>query len=305
MYPGNKTLSVFGKEVNWPGLADGKFSNGRFEDPLVPPAFIPAETLNLVLDNPGELAAGLGETPDNTNPGQVAAAAKGALALKAPVERPVFTGTPEVPAKTGAAADSGTLAAAEAQVYLKADRESPALTGTPTAPTPEMTACGTRIAATAFTHAAAKYGAWPAGSFYTQYPLPGPSGIAGMFPYSLAPAALFSGTWTEMYAGEKVFFMGGLSSVEPNRYGGLQEGAIRNITGQPEAIPEQADGVRFLRNAYNAHAIGKSPNVYPSAQLTNPVRYANIVYFDASRVVPTGSANHPRNRPVKIWHRTG
>jgi hypothetical protein len=217
MYPDNKTLSVFGKEVNWPGLADGKFSNGSFADPLIPPSFIPAETLNLVLDNLGELVAGLGETPDNTNPMQVAEAVKGALAaledalrtdlaLKAPVESPVFTGTPKVPDKMSAAGTDGTLIATEAQVTLKANTESPALTGTPTAPTPELDANDTRIATTAFAKAVVNINAWPVGSFYTQYPMTGQATIAGMFPSNTAPATLFGGTWTEMYTGEKVFW---------------------------------------------------------------------------------------------------
>jgi hypothetical protein len=311
MYPDNKTLSVFGREVVWPGLDDGRFSNGSFDDPLVPPSFIPAETLNLVLDNLGELVAGLGGTPDHTNPKQVAAAVKGALdALenavqtkldtKAPLASPVFTGTPKVPSKTAAAANDGTLIATEAQVKtvadsnaLKAPIASPSLTGTPTAPTPGTADSGTRIATTAFTHAAAKLDAWPVGSFYTQYPLSGQSTIANMFPSSGSPATLFGGTWTEMYAGEKVFFMGGLSSVESNRCGGVQEDAIRNITGQFEALPESSDDGGFLRNAYNAHARGKSPTAYPSAQMTNPIRLGDIVYFNAAYVVPTDSTNHP------------
>jgi hypothetical protein len=314
MYPGNKTLAVFGKEAVWPGLEDGRFSNGSFEDPLVPPSFIPAETLNLILDNLGELVAGLRGTPDNTDPGQVAAAVKGALdalknetetelALKAPLDSPVFTGTPEVPGKTGAAADSGTLVATEAQVYLKADRESPALTGTPTAPTPEMTAHDTRIATTAFTHAAAKYDAWPVGSFYTQYPLPGPSDIAGMFPYSLAPATLFSGMWTEMYAGEKVFFMGGLSSVESNRCGGVQEDAIRNITGR-DGHGWGGGGSSGSDAASTYGCFTNSGNTGSQASSHGSDRASNAVVFDASRQVPVDTTNHPKNRPVKVWRRT-
>jgi hypothetical protein len=128
--------------------------------------------------------------------------------------------------------NDGTLAATEAQVYLKADKASPAFTGTPTAPAAAVSVNSTRIATTAAARAVAKNDAWPVGSFYTQYPLAGQSAIASMFPSPGNPATLFGGTRTEMYAGEKVFFMGGLSSVESNRSSGIQEDAIRNITGK-------------------------------------------------------------------------
>ena len=73
MYPDNQELSLQGKKVMWPGVdASGKFTNGDFTDPLVPPSFIPAETINLILDNLSGLIKRLGGTPDNTSVTQLA-----------------------------------------------------------------------------------------------------------------------------------------------------------------------------------------------------------------------------------------
>jgi hypothetical protein len=73
MYPENQTVSLFGKEVSWPGLdpATGKFTNGDFNNPLVSPSFIPAETINLILDNLAVLIAALGKTPNNVDTDQL------------------------------------------------------------------------------------------------------------------------------------------------------------------------------------------------------------------------------------------
>lgn len=73
MYPENQNVSIFGETVQWPGLnSDGKFTNGSFDDPLVKPSFIPAETLNLILDNLGGMITKLGGTPNNTSAAQLA-----------------------------------------------------------------------------------------------------------------------------------------------------------------------------------------------------------------------------------------
>ena len=87
IYPDNETLKLFGKSVSWPGVDEnGKFTNGSFSDPDVPPSFIPAETINLILDNLSELIIELGATPNNQSPDQLALAIKNVLALKAAVE---------------------------------------------------------------------------------------------------------------------------------------------------------------------------------------------------------------------------
>lgn len=73
MYPKNEEITIFGEKVQWPGVdASGKFTNGSFDDPLVKPSFIPAETINLILDNLSGLITKLGGTPNNTSAAQLA-----------------------------------------------------------------------------------------------------------------------------------------------------------------------------------------------------------------------------------------
>lgn len=73
MYPDNQELTLNGEKVMWPGVdASGKFTNGNFNDPLVPPSFIPAETINLILDNLAGLVKRSGGTPNNTSLTQLA-----------------------------------------------------------------------------------------------------------------------------------------------------------------------------------------------------------------------------------------
>ena len=73
MYPDNQELTIFGEKVQWPGVdSSGKFSNGSFQSPLEKPSFIPAQTINLILDNLSELITKLGGTPDNTSVDQLA-----------------------------------------------------------------------------------------------------------------------------------------------------------------------------------------------------------------------------------------
>ena len=73
MYPKNEEITIFGEKVQWPGVdASGKFTNGSFDDPLIKPSFIPAETINLILDNLSGLITKLGGTPNNTSAAQLA-----------------------------------------------------------------------------------------------------------------------------------------------------------------------------------------------------------------------------------------
>jgi hypothetical protein len=52
MYPNNQVLELFGEQIEWPGMGpDSKFTNGSFCDPDVQPSLIPAQTINLLLDN--------------------------------------------------------------------------------------------------------------------------------------------------------------------------------------------------------------------------------------------------------------
>ena len=73
MYPDNKEITIYGEKVQWPGVdKNGKFTNGSFSDPHEPPSFIPAGTINLILDNLSELITKLGGKPDNTSVTQLA-----------------------------------------------------------------------------------------------------------------------------------------------------------------------------------------------------------------------------------------
>jgi len=75
MYPNEQILEVFGEQVKWPGLGpDGKFTNGSFSDPQIKPSFIPAETLNLLLDNMQQTIEGAGLEPNNFEQDQLSRA---------------------------------------------------------------------------------------------------------------------------------------------------------------------------------------------------------------------------------------
>ena len=73
MYPENEDITIFGEKVQWPGVdKNGKFTNGSFSNPLEPPSFIPAGTINLILDNLSALITKLGGNPDNSSVEQLA-----------------------------------------------------------------------------------------------------------------------------------------------------------------------------------------------------------------------------------------
>lgn len=120
-------------------------------------AFVQAVVAQLVggspalLDTLNELATALGNDPN------FAITMTNALALKAPINSPTFTGTPAAPTVAGSA-DSTTKIATTAFVQavraLLAPLASPALTGTPTAPTAAGGTNTTQIATTAFVVAA-------------------------------------------------------------------------------------------------------------------------------------------------------
>jgi len=72
MYPNNQDVEIFGEQVSWPGVdASGKFTNGSFSDPMVKPSFIPADTVNLILDNLESLIRACGGVPNATGPDQL------------------------------------------------------------------------------------------------------------------------------------------------------------------------------------------------------------------------------------------
>lgn len=98
------------------------------------------------LDTLKELAAAIGNDPN------FATTMLNALAGKAPLASPAFTGAPTGPT---AAAGTNTLQLAttafvQALASLKANSASPAFTGSPTAPTPPLAVSNTQIATTEF-----------------------------------------------------------------------------------------------------------------------------------------------------------
>ncbi len=121
MYPENEEVTIFGEKVQWPGVdKGGKFTNGSFSDPHEPPSFIPAGTINLILDNLSGLITKLGGTPNNSSIEQLAG---------------VFTS--EIKANTGIMRDAAGRAkvaapAAEDDIARKAEVDAEAQVRTQT-----------------------------------------------------------------------------------------------------------------------------------------------------------------------------
>jgi hypothetical protein len=196
----------------------------------------------------------------------------------------------------------------------RAPLASPALTGTPTAPTAAATVNNTQVATMAAAHAVAKADSHPVGSFYTQFPVIDQVTLANMFPASESPGTLFGGTWTEQYAGENVFFKGGVSTIETNRgktydtstqswsgtgtYG-VEEDAIRNFSGQIGQMFHFAIGVAPLYPFYLASA----PSAAHKIDDGTTIQSFNML-FNPGRNVPVDTTNHPKNRIIKVWKRT-
>jgi hypothetical protein len=72
----------------------------------------------------------------------------------------------------------------------------------------------------------------PVGCFYTQYPAANSNVYATAFPEAERPSTLFGGVWTMVFESERIFFRTGGSLAADNlRTAGLQQDAIRDITG--------------------------------------------------------------------------
>lgn len=66
MYPDDKEIEVHGEVIKFPGLDEnGKFTNGDFNNHEKKASFIPAETINLILDNLNEIIKHSGLEPNN------------------------------------------------------------------------------------------------------------------------------------------------------------------------------------------------------------------------------------------------
>lgn len=71
IYPKERRLVIDGETVTYPGLQDGKFTDGDPADPAKKPSFIPAESINLLLDNLADVITASGLTPTNTGTDQL------------------------------------------------------------------------------------------------------------------------------------------------------------------------------------------------------------------------------------------
>jgi hypothetical protein len=81
-------LELFGEQIEWPGMGpDGKFTNGSFSDPGVQPSLIPAQTMNLILDNLTALIEKCGGVANAVEGGQLAALVTHLATAKALVMR--------------------------------------------------------------------------------------------------------------------------------------------------------------------------------------------------------------------------
>ncbi|MEL3907901.1 MAG: hypothetical protein P1P64_02670 [Treponemataceae bacterium] len=262
MYPDNEELTIFGEKVEWPGLdARGKFTNGSFDDPLVKPSFIPAETINLILDNLSELIKKTGGSPNNVSITQladaftsVAVAKKGVLrdeAGRAKVAAPSASddiarkAEVDAEAKARTTGDSNTLSLAKKYVdnLLINFFTNIAVIQFPNLPSPEKV-------------------------------IPAPKGYR----------------WSEVDYGGAFFRASGGAASAFNS--GAQGDAIRNITG---AIGEVDQKAHVPTGAFYRDEIrGNNFYNFGYGQLHG-------IAFDASRVVPTANENRPVNYTIIIW----
>jgi hypothetical protein len=305
MYPDEQTLSIFGKQVSWPGLgANGKFTNGSFTDPLVKPSFIPAEALNLILDNLTEAIADAGLIPNNTDTDQLKK-----IFVKIKDNITEITGgitADAILAKllTVGGAGSGLDADMLDGEHGSALHDATKLTGTISAARmPAFTgeaASSAGAAALSLLASAVWLKAHPVNSTYEQYPAAAANDYATAFPVSQRPS-YWGGTWTQVWEdSNKVFWRsGGTLTAETDRANGLQGDAIRNIIGNTGKIRCTA----LVESGPASGALTISDAGIDGASNASPVN-AMKIGFDASKVVPTAAENRPINRRMIIWKRT-
>ena len=290
MYPDNQTITLFGETITWPGVDPntGKFTNGDFSDPLKRPSYIPAESLNLILDNLTNLINSLGGSANNTEAGQLERVFTEMFSLKANLGSPAFTGTPTAPEIT--------------TIPLPRNANTNALNN-----------WGNQIVTMNTLRNAIVQRLFPTGTYYTQYPVTGQSTLTGMFPDNKAPAVLFGGTWTIRFEGEEVFFKIASSTIEANRgkayrtaqqdWGGtgiigIEEDAIRKIMGTlrqqgNRAGISEASGAFYESPTRTSHAGEAAGGSVPE-----------YMYLDTGRTVPVDSRNRPRNRLIRVYEKT-
>lgn len=281
MYPDNQELNIFGEKVQWPGVdSSGKFSNGSFQNPLEKPSFIPAETINLILDNLSELIKKLGGTPDNTSIDQLAKLFTVAATANAGIMRDA-SGRAKVAAPKAdddiarkAEVDSGkddTLKSAKSYTDQMVQAEAQA-----------------RVQGDADTLSSAKK--------YTD---------------ELLIAIFQNGyiQWPWMPKPETVFYFKGYRWAEVN-----YDGCFFRAKGKganPFNGEEQGDAIRNITGtvAFDAgNRIISCSGVFKTVERGGDRSWTADGYwekqnmsFDASRVVPTADENRSRNKTFIIW----
>lgn len=281
MYPDNQELNIFGEKVQWPGVdSSGKFSNGSFQNPLEKPSFIPAETINLILDNLSELIKKLGGTPDNTSVDQlaklftVAATANTGIMRDASGRAKVAAPKADDDIARKAEVDSGkddTLKSAKSYTDQQTQAEAQERAQGDSATLADAKRYTNDLLIKIFQNG---YIQWPG--------MPTPDTLF-----------TFEGhRWAEVnYDG--CFFRAKGKGAHP--FGGEEQGdAIRNIKGflgiegtfnfsapfyQETPARQKVDSWQDYTEAYKRDEMG----------------------FDASLVVPTAEENRPRNRTFIIW----
>jgi hypothetical protein len=134
---------------------------------------------------------------------------------------------------------------------------------------------------------------YPVGVTYIQF-----ADETGTFNANEEPGNLFAGTtWAEMFGGDGVFFKTTGHDGAMARIDGLQGDAIRNITGK---FHDLGEGPPWASGAFSVDSYRSNPYTPNDPDSTNTPVYS----LDASRVVPTDTYNHPRNRLIKVWKRT-
>ncbi len=135
---------------------------------------------------------------------------------------------------------------------------------------------------------------YPVGCTYAQYP-------GGKTPLEMG----WPGIWNEQYQSEGVFFRTpGGEALAFN--GGVQDDAIRNITGRLRADSGGYGG--FARGSTNLPDNLFAAEAGSSGAPTGVSGYNNskTVFFDASKApgVKTANENRPKNRTFRVWRRT-
>ena len=265
MYPDNQELTIFGEKVQWPGVdKTGKFTNGSFSDPLEKPSFIPAETINLILDNLMALIEKLGGTPDNTSIDQLAKLFTSGIAANKGIMRD--------------SAGRAKVAAPQVDDDIARKKEVDISTNNALSSAKKYT---NDVLINIFTQ-----------TVFVQFPnMPTPDTFLSFEGYR----------WAEVNYGGAFFRAAGGHANGFN--GGLQEDAIRNITGELVGLHLGFYYSYIGVEDQTSHCKGvftvERSNLYHRAAGVDKDKNNIKVVFDASRVVPIANENRPVNYTVR------